>query len=142
MEATNVSIYQSHRYICILIYNLNFLEAISELATKLKQLQIANQKLERNSRGSVFESVHDQKVNTKGTEYSAAGDSEALVEETTLIRLQQGNSVGISVASSSASSNLDASPDTLTSGSTACSVNLCAMFLLVLLVIKTKIVNL
>lgn len=110
---------------------------ISEVASKLKQLQIANQKLERNSRGSVFESVHEQKVNTQGTEYSA-GDSEALVEETTLIRLQQG---GLSMAPSPSTSNSVSATPTA-NGSTKCSVNVCAMLLFVLLVIKSKFVNL
>lgn len=65
---------------------LNFVfllqDAITELEQKLLQLKIANQKLPRNSRGSsVFESVQDHKD-------SHLGDSEAIVEETTLFRTQ------------------------------------------------------
>ncbi|XP_037043772.1 uncharacterized protein LOC119079810 [Bradysia coprophila] len=56
--------------------------AITELEEKLVQLKIANQKLPRNSRGSsVFESVQDHKD-------SHLGDSEAIVEETTIFRTQ------------------------------------------------------
>lgn len=50
---------------------------------KLEQLKLANQKLQRNSRGSVFEGVHDNKAFIRRAN---AGDSEAVVEETTLIR--------------------------------------------------------
>lgn len=76
--------------------------AISELEQKLKQLKIANQKLERNSRsGNVFESVH-QDHQRIGSFVEAADDSAATVEETTLIRLQQIGGDSSSSASSSA----------------------------------------
>lgn len=37
-----------------------FSETAKELEYKLDQLKMANQKLQRNSRGSVFRSVHDE----------------------------------------------------------------------------------
>lgn len=37
-----------------------FLEAVSELKRSLEQLKVANQKLQRNSRGSVFYGIHDE----------------------------------------------------------------------------------
>lgn len=37
-----------------------FTETAKELEYKLEQLKMANQKLQRNSRGSVFHSVHDE----------------------------------------------------------------------------------
>lgn len=52
---------------------------------KLKQLKIANQKLERNSRGSVFESVQDRKFDQQQQQLDA---TDAIVEETTLFRFQ------------------------------------------------------
>lgn len=66
---------------------------MSELEQKLKQLRIANQKLERNSRGSIFESVQDHKAYTEPSD----GDAAAIVEETTLIRLQQIGNGGASL---------------------------------------------
>lgn len=62
-------------------------DAISELEQKLKQLKIANKKLERNSRGSVFESIQDFSNFDRTDSTNDSGD--AVVEETTLIRLQQ-----------------------------------------------------
>lgn len=49
------------------------------------QLKLANQKLERNSRGSVFESVHDNKAYIQRASPGGRG-ADAIVEETTLIR--------------------------------------------------------
>lgn len=73
---------------------------MSELEQKLKQLRIANQKLERNSRGSIFDSVQDHKAYTEPSD----GDAAAIVEETTLIRLQQiGNGGASSLASNDSS---------------------------------------
>lgn len=66
---------------------------------KLKQLRVANQKLERNSRGSIFESVHDHKAYTEPSD----GDAAAIVEETTLIRLQQIGNGGSSPLSNDSS---------------------------------------
>uniref|UniRef100_A0A1B0DIS2 Uncharacterized protein n=1 Tax=Phlebotomus papatasi TaxID=29031 RepID=A0A1B0DIS2_PHLPP len=56
---------------------------VDELEAKLKQLKIANQKLARNSRGSIQEVDHS-KLN-----YRSDGES-ATVEETTLVKVQQG----------------------------------------------------
>ncbi|XP_059612891.1 uncharacterized protein LOC132259331 [Phlebotomus argentipes] len=56
---------------------------LDELEAKLKQLKIANQKLARNSRGSIQE-VDNSKLN-----YRSDGES-ATVEETTLVKVQQG----------------------------------------------------
>lgn len=62
-----------------------FTATIDELEQKLMQLKLANQKLERNSRGSVFESVQDNKAYIQRA--SPGGRSaDAIVEETTLIR--------------------------------------------------------
>lgn len=72
---------------------------MSELEQKLKQLRVANQKLERNSRGSIFESVQDHKAYTEPSE----GDAAAIVEETTLIRLQQIGNGGASLTSNDSS---------------------------------------
>ncbi|GAB0090309.1 uncharacterized protein DMENIID0001_050280 [Sergentomyia squamirostris] len=58
-------------------------ETIDELEAKLKQLKIANQKLARNSRGSIQE-IDNSKLN-----YRSDGES-ATVEETTLVKVQQG----------------------------------------------------
>lgn len=49
------------------------------------QLKLANQKLERNSRGSVFESVHDNKGYVQRAT-PGGRSADAIVEETTLIR--------------------------------------------------------
>lgn len=54
---------------------------LDDLEQKLRQLKFANQKLERNSRGSVFEGIHDHKAYVQ-----RASGSDAIVEETTLIR--------------------------------------------------------
>lgn len=54
---------------------------LDDLEQKLRELKFANPKLERNSRGSVFEGIHDQK-----TYVQRASGSDATVEETTLIR--------------------------------------------------------
>lgn len=62
---------------------------VSELEQKLEQLKLANQKLQRNSRGSVFEGVHDNKALIRRAN---GGDSAAIVEETTLIRAHNPNS--------------------------------------------------
>lgn len=59
-----------------------FAATIEELEQKLSQLKLANQKLERNSRGSVFESVHDNKAYIQ----RASPNGDAIIEETTLIR--------------------------------------------------------
>lgn len=59
-----------------------YLGTLTELEQKLQQLKYANQKLERNSRGSVFEGVHDH----MGSVQRTGADSDAIVEETTLIR--------------------------------------------------------
>lgn len=62
-----------------------FAATIEELELKLMQLKLANQKLERNSRGSVFESVHDNKAYIERAGPGGRG-ADAIVEETTLIR--------------------------------------------------------
>lgn len=41
---------------------LSFLETANELERKLEQLKVANQKLHRNSRGSVMHGVHDESM--------------------------------------------------------------------------------
>lgn len=43
----------------ICFFGPNHTETAKELESKLEQLKMANQKLQRNSRGSVFQSVHD-----------------------------------------------------------------------------------
>jgi Zona pellucida-like domain len=64
---------------------MSFIETLSEIEQKLKQLKITNQKLARNSRaGNVFESVQDFKT----TEMNSNDDS-AKVEETLLYKVER-----------------------------------------------------
>lgn len=50
-----------------------FAETAKELERKLEQLKVANQKLQRNSRGSVFQGVHDESALIRR---SSSGDSD------------------------------------------------------------------
>lgn len=58
-------------------------DAINELEMKLKQLQIANQKLERNSRGSAV------LVERETVSYSSEGQRATVEDVTTLTKIQQ-----------------------------------------------------
>lgn len=69
--------------------NIFFLGTLDDLEQKLRQLKFANQKLERNSRGSVFEGIHDHKAYVQ-----RASGSDAIVEETTLIRSKNPDTSG------------------------------------------------
>lgn len=90
--------------ITITIIRFQFPETLAELEQKLKQLQLANQKLERNSRGSVFESVHDHKNHGNdavhdhknyASIFRSGSPQEAIVEETSLIRGQSTSTSGV-----------------------------------------------
>lgn len=50
---------QQFRFILVFLFS-HYLEMVNELERKLEQLKLANQKLQRNSRGSVFHGVHDE----------------------------------------------------------------------------------
>lgn len=63
-----------------------FADAINELELKLKQLQIANQKLARNSRGSAV------LVEKETVSYSNDGQRATVEDVTTLTKIQQGAS--------------------------------------------------
>lgn len=76
-------------------FYLIFIATLDELERKLLQLKYANQKLERNSRGSVFESIHDNKAYIQRTSPGGVSDA-SVVEEKTIFR----NPIAATTASS------------------------------------------
>lgn len=81
-------------FLCVLLFinddwSDTFAETAKELERKLEQLKVANQKLQRNSRGSVFHGVHDDhNDDATSTRHSNSGDSDQLIH----IRAQTTNS--------------------------------------------------
>lgn len=75
-------------------------DALSQLDKKLKQLKLANQKLERNSRGSNAE--------YRDAAAAATAADFAMVEETTLTRLQQHGGAFPMMAQPSGATRLEA----------------------------------
>lgn len=68
-----------------LVFSHFVLEMVNELEHKLEQLKVANQKLHRNSRGSVTQVVHDESILSRRS-------SSSEIDEPIHIRAQDTNS--------------------------------------------------
>lgn len=79
-------------------------DVLSQLEQKLQQLKLANQKLERNSRDSASDSRAGRADTEARAAAAAANVDTAMVEETTLTRLQQHGGAFAMMAQPSAAS--------------------------------------